>query len=182
MIRVLDISNGFLSALTGAYDFDVVAGAKPCLWPCRARDDGAVDSDRDPALTGVDRLFLEQGRQRRDGQRLVLPVDPDVRFNGGLRHCGFSLFRRGGKRSKALDAEGTNRGLGDAVEHEACDGVGGDRCEQNSVAMMTGCIDEPVDRPGAEDRRIVAAARSMADPHLIDWQLLDRGHRPPGGL
>src|SRR5262249_2355930 len=53
------------------------------------------------------------------------------------------------------------------------------RREQNSVAMMTGGVDESVDRPGAEDRRIVAAARPMADPHLIDRQFLDRGHRPP---
>src|SRR5262249_60152891 len=101
MIRGSDISNGSSAALTGAYDFDVVAGAKPCLWPCRARDDGAVDSDRDPALTGVDRLFLEQGRQRRDGQRLVLPVNPDVRFNGGLRPFGFSFFRTSGARPQA---------------------------------------------------------------------------------
>src|SRR5262249_17010619 len=166
MIRGSDISNGSSAALTGAYDFDTVAGTKRRLRPCRAWDDGAVDGDRDPALTGVDRLFLEQCRQRRDGQRLVLPVNPDGRFNGGLRHCDFSLFRRGGKRPKALDAEGTNRGLGDAVEHETRDGVSGDRREQNSVAMMTGGVDEPVDRPGAEDRRIVAAAWPMPGPHL----------------
>src|SRR5262249_7505297 len=182
MIRGSDISNGSSAALTGAYDFDAVAGAKPRLRPCRARDDGAVDGDCNPALTGVDRLFLEQGRQRRDGQRLILPVNPDVRLNGSLRHYSFSLFRSSGKRPKALDAEGTNRGLGDAVEHEACDGVGSDRREQNSVAMMTGSVEESVDRPGAENRRIVAAARSMADPHLIDRQFLDRGHCPPGGF
>ena len=45
---------------------------------------------------------------------------------------------------------------------------------------MSGGIDEAIDRSGAEDRRIVAAARSMSDPHLIDRQFLDRGHRPPG--
>src|SRR5262249_61580998 len=95
MIRGSDISNGSSAALTGAYDFDTVAGTKRRLRPCRARDDGAVDGDCNPALTGVDRLFLEQDRQRRDGQRLVLPVNPDVRFNGGLRPFGFSFFRPG---------------------------------------------------------------------------------------
>src|SRR5262245_41198821 len=182
MIKGSDISNSSSAALTGAYDFDAVAGAKPRLRPRRARNDGAVDCNRDPALAGVDRLFLQQGRQRRDDERLVLPVDPDVRPDSSLRHCSFSLFRSSGKRPKSLDAEGTNRGLGDAVEHEARDGVGGDRRQQNSVAVVTGGVDEPVDRPGAEDRRVVATARSMADPHLIDRQFLDRRHRPPGGF
>src|SRR5215831_7272659 len=155
MIKGSDISNSSSAALTGAYDFDAVAGAKPRLQPRRAR---------------------------RDDERLVLPVDPDVRPDSSLRHCSFSLFRSSGKRPKSLDAEGTKRGLGDAVEHEARDGVGGDRRQQNSVAVVTGGVDEPVDRPGAEDRRVVATARSMADPHLIDRQFLDRRHRPPGGF
>src|SRR6266481_1045296 len=149
MIKGSDISNGSSAALTGAYDFDAVAGAKSRLRPRRARNDGAVDCNRDPALAGVDRLFLQQGRQRRDDERLVLPVDPDVRPDSSLRHCSFSLFGSSGKRPKSLD------------------GVGGDRRQQNSVAMVTGGVDEPVDRPGAEDRCVVATARSMADPHLI---------------
>src|SRR5262249_40919463 len=108
MIKGSDISKSSSAALTGAHDFDAVAGTKLPLRPCRARDDGAVDCNRDPALAGVDRLFLQQGRQRRDDERLVLPVDPDVRLDGGLRHCGFSLFRSSRKRPKSLDAEGTD--------------------------------------------------------------------------
>src|SRR5262249_32045825 len=137
MIKGSDISNSSSAALTGAYDFDAVAGAKPRLRPCRARNDGAVDCNRDAALAGIDRLFLQQGRQRRDRERLVLPVDPDVRPDSSLRHCSFSLFRSSGKRPKSLDAEGTNRGLRDAADPQAGRAVGGGTTPQNSVAVGT---------------------------------------------
>src|SRR6476659_4749800 len=89
-------------------------------------------------------------------------------------------FRSRSQRPKSFDAEGPDRRVGGTLEHELRDSVGGDRREQNSVAMMSGGIDEAVDQSGPEDRRIVAAPRSMADPHLIDRQLFDRGHHPPG--
>ena len=52
--------------------------------------------------------------------------------------------------------------------------------KQYAVAVMAGGVDQPVERRGAEDRRVIAAARPMPDPHLLDRQLLDRRHRPPG--
>src|SRR5262249_57581584 len=113
---------GCVAGLMGAYDLGADGGTKRRVRPCRARDDGAVDGDCNPALTGVDRLFLEQDRQRRDGQRLVLPVNPDVRFNGGLRHCGFSLFRRGGEGPQTPDSRGGDRGPGEPGGHEAGEG------------------------------------------------------------
>src|SRR5829696_6918138 len=47
---------------------------------------------------------------------------------------------------------------------------------------MSGSIDQPLDRTRAEDRRIIAAAWPMTDPHIVDRQFLDRGHRPPRSL
>src|SRR6266540_6878792 len=92
----------------------------------------------------------------------------------------FSLLCSGRKRAKPLDAERADRRIDDVIEREARDRVGGDGRQQNSVAMVSGGINEPVDRPCAEDRWVVAAAGPMTDPHLIDRQVLDRGHRPPG--
>src|SRR5262249_18478878 len=51
-----------LAALTGAYDFDVVAGAQLRVRPSRARHNGAIDGYRDAPLASVDRLLLEQRR------------------------------------------------------------------------------------------------------------------------
>ena len=76
-------------------------------------------------------------------------------------------FRSRSQRPKSFDAEGPDRRVSGTIEHEFRDSVGGDRREQNAVAMMSGGIDEPVDQSGPEDRRIIAAPRSMADPHLI---------------
>jgi hypothetical protein len=58
------------------------------------------------------------------------------------------------------------------------DGVGGDRRKQNSVAVVTGGIDEPIQWPGAENRRVVPAARSMADPHFLDSFGIERFASP----
>ena len=45
---------------------------------------------------------------------------------------------------------------------------------------MAGRVDQPVERACAEDRRIVAAARPMTDPHFVDRQFLDGRYDPPG--
>src|SRR5712671_2344719 len=92
----------------------------------------------------------------------------------------FSSFRGGGKRTKPLDAERTDRRVDDAVECEARDRVRGDGRQQNSVAVMPGSVDQAIERPGAENRRVVAAAGAVPDPHLIDRQVLDGGDRAPG--
>ena len=65
------------------------------------------------------------------------------------------------------------------IEHKLRDSVGGDRRQQNSIAVVTGGIDEALQRASAEDRRIIPAARSMADPHFLDREFLDGRHRPP---
>src|SRR5262245_60410288 len=92
----------------------------------------------------------------------------------------FSSFRGGGKRTKPLDAEWVDRRVDDAVECEARDRVRGHGRQQNSVAVMPGSEDEAIERAGAEDWRVVAAAWAVPDPHLIDRQVLDGGHRAPG--
>ena len=61
-------------------------------------------------------------------------------------------------------------------------GVGRNRRQQDAIAVMAGGIDQSLDRARAEDRCVVAAAGTMADPHFLDRQFLDRRHRPPGGI
>src|SRR5262249_59873380 len=85
-----------------------------------------------------------------------------------------NLFR-GARWRKAFDAEGPDRGFDRPVQHEPRDGVGGHRGEQDAVTMVAGGIDQSRHRPGAEDRRIVAAAGTVADPHVLDRQFLDGG-------
>src|SRR5262249_8451206 len=75
-----------LTALAGAYDLDIVAGAQRRLRPGSARDDRSVDRDRNPPLAGINRFLLQQCAERGDGKRLVLTVDPDA--CRGLRHAG----------------------------------------------------------------------------------------------
>src|SRR5260370_16711020 len=86
MIKGSGISNNSSPTLKGAHDLDAVAWAKRRLRPGGAGDDLSIESDRNPALTGVDRLFLQQSGERRDAERLVLAVDPGVRLHSGLRH------------------------------------------------------------------------------------------------
>src|SRR5713101_5635026 len=83
MDRTLQYSS---TALTGAHDFDVVAGTQHCLRPGRAWHDRSIDGDRDPALAGIDRLLCQQRSQRGELERFVLTVDPNVHLRSGLRH------------------------------------------------------------------------------------------------
>src|SRR5262245_10644487 len=87
MIKGSDICSNSSTALTGANDLDAVARAQLRLRPSGARDNGTIDCYRNSALPGVDRLFLQQCRQGRGGERLVLAVDADARPGSGLRHC-----------------------------------------------------------------------------------------------
>src|ERR1700680_3199383 len=75
------------TTLARAHDLDIVAGLEGRLRPGGARDDSAVERDRDAALRDVDRLLFQQGRQRRRDQRFVRAVDPDV----GVAHVTFHL-------------------------------------------------------------------------------------------
>src|SRR3984893_3734876 len=95
MIKGSGISNNSSTTLKGAHDLDAVAWAKRRLPPSGAGDDRSIESDCNPALAGVDRLFLQQSGERRDAERLVLAVDPDVHLNSGLRH-GTLLHFSGG--------------------------------------------------------------------------------------
>src|SRR6202521_3661360 len=81
MIKGSGISNNSSTTLKGAHDLDAVAGAKRRLRPGGAGDDRSIESDRNPALAGVDRLFLQQSGERRDAERLVQAVDPDVHLH-----------------------------------------------------------------------------------------------------
>src|SRR4029453_7109923 len=109
-------------------------------------------------------------------------ISPLTRMFASAAVCviHFSLFCSGRKRAKPLDAERADRRIDDVIECEARDCVGGDRRQQNAVAMVSGGIDEPVDGPGTEDRCVVAAPGPRPAPHLIDGRVLDRGHPPPG--
>ena len=72
-----------------------------------------------------------------------MPSQADLKWTPSPSFCS------GPRRSREpLDAERADRRLGDAVENETCDGVGGDRRKQNSVAVVTGGIDEPIQWPG----------------------------------
>src|SRR5260370_9834291 len=99
MIKGSGISNNSSPTLKGAHDLDAVAWAKRRLRPGGAGDDLSIESDRNPALTGVDRLFLQQSGERRDAERLVLAVDPDVRLHSGLHHG--SLLHSAAARARA---------------------------------------------------------------------------------
>src|SRR5258708_40330763 len=85
MIKGSGISNNSSATWKGAHDLDAVAWAKRRLRPGGAGDDRSIESDRNPALTGVDRLFLQQSGERRDAERLGPAVAPDVRLHSGLR-------------------------------------------------------------------------------------------------
>src|ERR1700737_3335009 len=92
MIKGSGISNNSSTTLKGAHDLDAVAWAKRRLRPSGAGDDRSIESDRNPALAGVDRLFLQQSGERRDAERLVLAVDPDVHLHSGLRRGSLLHF------------------------------------------------------------------------------------------
>src|SRR5580704_15017892 len=87
-----------LTALPRAHDLDAVAGIERRLRPRRARNDGAVERDRDAALAGVGGFLRQQrfeGFWR--GERLALAVDADLR----LRHrAPYSAARADRKRSR----------------------------------------------------------------------------------
>src|SRR5215472_11148071 len=86
MIKGSSIANGSSSTLQDAHDLDAVAGVKGGLRPGGARDNRSIESDCNPASTGIDRFFLQQGREGHDGKPLVAAIDPDTGRGFGLRH------------------------------------------------------------------------------------------------
>ena len=94
-------------------------------------------------------------------ERLALAVDADVRF----AHRHVSLLR-GPRRQKPLEAERADRRIDDIIEDEARHGVRRYRREQDAVAVVAGGIKQAFERPAAEDRRIVAAARADGRPRF----------------
>src|SRR3984893_8515176 len=103
------ISHNASTTLKGAHDLDAVAWAKRRLRPGGEGADRSIESDRNPALAGVDRLFLQQSGERRDAEQLVLAVDPDVRLHSGLRHG--SLLHSAAGRAGAPDRSMANGGI-----------------------------------------------------------------------
>src|SRR6516165_12592333 len=91
---------------------------------------------------------------------------------------GTLLFGRV-RGNEPLDVEWGNRRIDRRVQYEPRDRIGSHRREQDAVAVMAGCKDEAIERPRTKDRRIIATARPMANPHLVDRQLLDRRYRAP---
>src|SRR6202045_3776716 len=86
MIKGSGISNNSSTTLKDAHDLDAVTWVKCRLRPGGAGDDRSIESDRNSALAGVDRLCLQQSGERRDAEQLVRAVDPEVRLHSGLRH------------------------------------------------------------------------------------------------
>src|SRR6516162_3954954 len=86
MIKGSSIANGSSSTLQDAHDLDAVAWVKGGPRPGGARDDCSIESDRNPASAGVDRLFLQQRCEGHDGKPLVPAIDPDAGRHFGLRH------------------------------------------------------------------------------------------------
>ena len=133
-----------------------------------------------PRCAGIDGFFGEQSFQRRGGERLALAIDLDQSVVSSALSVTKSLGRM--RRQKAFEAERFDRRLDHIVEDQARHGVRRHRRQQDAVAMMAGGIEQAFQRPAPEDRRIVAAAGPVTDPHFVDRQFLDRRHRAPGGL
>src|SRR6516165_10784849 len=96
-----------------------------------------------------------------------------VPFTLMLDRMGCVLIRKtlllsGAREREAIDAERRKRRINHAVDHGARNQVSGNGRQQDAIAVMPGCINQTLHRPAAEDRRIIATARPMADPHLID--------------
>ena len=83
---------------------------------------------------------------------------------------------------EAIEPERRDQRIGAPVEDQSRDGLRGDRREQDAVAVVSRRIDQALDRAGAQDRGVVAAARAEADPGFGDRKLLDAGERAPGGI
>ena len=128
------------TALAGAHDLDAVArhAASSAARPRAERR--AVERDRNPALAGVDRLLLQQRGKRRRDERLVLPVDPDVASAAAVV-IAVSVIPRPRAATETVRCRTAGSPDRRAVEHEPRDRVGGDRRQQNSVAMMAGGVD-----------------------------------------
>ena len=69
-----------------------------------------------------------------------------------------------------------------ACQYEGADCLGRQRRQQNSVAMMSGCDDQPVYPARTQHRGIVSRTRTEAHPSLGHRKLLDARHRAPGAL
>ena len=80
-------------------------------------------------------------RKRRRGERFALAVDADGGCCARPASSWSPLLRRP-RRRKPLDAERPDRRLDTSVEHETRDRVGGDRRQQDAVAMMAGGVDQ----------------------------------------
>src|SRR5580692_9322023 len=73
--------------------------------------------------------------------------------------CIIAPLLRRPRRQKTFETERPDRRLDDIVENEPRHGVRCHRRQQNAVAVMAGGIEQAVERPGPEDRRVVATAR-----------------------
>src|ERR1700732_4298778 len=123
MIKGSGISNNSSTTMKGSPDLDAGAWEKRRLRPGGAGDDRSIESDRNPALAGVDRLFLQQSGERRDAEQLVLAVDPDVRLHSGLRHG--SLLHSAAARAGAANRSMPNGRIdGSATPSSTRRGVG----------------------------------------------------------
>src|ERR1700691_104267 len=95
---------------------------------------------------------------------------------------GFSItapsFRRP-RRQETLETEWRDRRLNNIIEHKPRDRVRCHRRQQDAVAIMPGRVDQALQRPAAEDWRIIAAAGTMPDPGFLYRQFLDRRHCAP---
>src|SRR5262249_37768218 len=134
------------SAPPRAHDLDAVAGLQRSCAPGRARHNRAIERNRNAALADVERLLGKERSEGGDRERLVLAIAAD---GGRLGHKSL----RGARRRKPLDAERPNGRVERAVNDELRDGIGGDRREQDTIAMVPGRIDEPRRRPGSENWR-----------------------------
>src|SRR5262245_2491832 len=84
------------------------------------------------------------------------------------------------REREAFNAKRRKRRISNTVKNESGDEIRGDRREQNSVAMVPRGIDQPRYLRCTQNGRIITAARSMTDPHLVDRQFLYARDNAPG--
>src|SRR5262249_55431968 len=107
--------------------------------------------------------------------------------NAQLRSSPLTLSRMGPlllpgtrtARRKPRDPEPPGRAPHGAGDHEIVDRLGGDRRQQDAVAVMAGREHQTGNAGVAQNRRVVVRGRPQTAPDRLDLHVLDRRQRAP---